>query len=136
MTTDRRRSPRRKIVRIEKVGKWGSVVYHHHLSCGHLETRKRASSTGEIACPWCLKAEEKDKELKALTRNPTVLAFDDALADEEIKIERARAAIASRFGVPQDAVDIKSEDVFGSLVIRSATVYLSAQDVARASNSQ
>jgi hypothetical protein len=136
MTTDRRRSPRRKIVRIEKIGKWGSVTYHHHLSCGHTESRKRASSTDEIACPWCLKTEAKDKEMKALTRNPTVIAFDNELADEEIKIERARAAVAGRFGVPQDAVDIKSEDVFGSLIIRSATVYLSAQDVARVTNSQ
>jgi len=136
MTTERRRSPRRKIIRIEKIGKWGDVTYHHHLSCGHMESRKRASPTNEIACPWCLKAEEKDKELRAMTRNPVVLAFDDALADEEIKIERARAAVASRFGVPQDAVDIKSEDVLGLLVIRSATVYLSAQDVARATNTQ
>jgi hypothetical protein len=136
MTTDRRRSPRRKILRIEKIGKWGSVTYHHHLSCGHMESRKRASTTSEIACPWCLKAEEKDKEIKALTRNPVLLNLDDTLADEEIKIEKARAAVASKFGVPQDAVDIKSEDVMGSLVIRSATIYLSAQDVARATNKQ
>jgi hypothetical protein len=136
MTTERRRAPRRKIVRIEKIGKWGSVTYHHHLSCGHMESRKREAPSDEIACPWCLRAEEKDKEIKSLTRAPIVLAFEDALADEEIKIERTRAALASKFGVPQDAVDVNSEDVMGTLVIRSATIYLSAQDVARATNNQ
>jgi hypothetical protein len=136
MTTEKRRSPRKKVVSVEKTGTWGNVRYKHVLSCGHSDTRAREVKPGkDVACEWCLRAEEKDQEIKALTRPPIVLAFDSSLADEEVKIERARAAIASKFGVPQDAVDVKAEDVSGTLVVRSATVYLSAQDVAIATGS-
>ncbi len=131
MTTERRRSPRRKITEIKRVGAWGDVSYHHVLSCGHTEIRKRASSTNELACAWCLRAEQKDSEIRALTRFRPIKTEDEALADDEVKIERARAALAARFAVPVDAVDVLSEDISGQLIIRSATIFLSAQDVTR-----
>lgn len=132
MTTERRRAPRRKIVSVEKTGRWGQLSYVHNLACGHNDVRKRAATTDEIACMWCLRAEEKDKELKKLTA-PAVQSvfYDDNLADQEIRIEKTRAALASRIGVPMEAVDISAEDISGELVIRSAIVYLSAKDVAR-----
>lgn len=132
MTTERRRAPRRKVVGIEKTGRWGNYVYSHELSCGHKDVRKRAATSSEIACMWCLRAEEKNIELKRLSAPPAQNVFyDDNLADEEIKIEKTRAALAAKIGVPMEAVDISAEDVAGALVIRSAIVYLSARDVAR-----
>lgn len=134
MTTERRKAPRRKITEIEKTGRWGNVSYLHHLSCGHIESRKRASATSEIACAWCLRAEQKNEEMKALVRVAPLPQIEPSLADEEVKIEKTRASLAIRFGVPQDAVDISVEDVAGILQIRSATIYLSASDVARATD--
>lgn len=131
MTTEHRRAPRRKIERIDKSGSWGKVEYRHHLSCGHIETRKRAAPTDEIACAWCLRAEQKDKEIKSLVgaKPPILLTAESEFVDDEIAIEKARATIAARFGIPVDAVDVASEDFNGRLVIRSATIYLSALDV-------
>lgn len=133
MTTERRRAPRRSITKIERSGSWGNVVYRHFLSCGHIEERKRASSTPELACTWCPKAEKKEQELKALIRPSLLSGYEPNLADQEIRIEKARASIAQRFEIPLDAVDIASEDVSGELIIRSATIYLSARDVMRIS---
>jgi hypothetical protein len=132
MTTERRRAPRKKITSIEKTGRWGHLVYHHKLECGHIDVRKRAATSDEIACMWCLRAEEQDVEIKKMTA-PLVqnVFYDDNLAAEETRIEKTRAAIAARIGVPMEAVDISSEDVAGLLVIRSAVVYLSARDIVR-----
>jgi hypothetical protein len=134
MTTERRRSPKRKILEIKKLGPWGDISYHHVLSCGHTEIRKRASSTKEIACPWCLRAAEKNNEIKALTRIPSsrIESEDELLANDEVRIERIRASLASRFAIPVDAVDVHCEDVSGQLIIKSATIFLSGQDVTRA----
>jgi hypothetical protein len=110
MTTERRKAPRRAIVSIEKIGAWGQLTYQHKLSCGHIDVRKRKASSSDIACMWCLRAKEKQVETR---------------------IEKTRAAIASRIGVPMEAVDVASEDINGQLVIRSAVVYLSSRDVIR-----
>jgi len=131
MTSERRRSPRRKIAEIKRVGAWGHVSYHHVLACGHTEIRKRAASTGELACAWCLRAEQKASEIRALVGPRVIRTEDEALADDEVKIERTRAALATRFSIPVDAVDVLSEDISGQLVIRSATIFLSARDVTR-----
>jgi hypothetical protein len=81
---------------------------------------------------WCLRAEEQAAELKKLTAPPIQSVFyDDNLAEEETRIEKTRAAIAARIGVPMEAVDVAAEDVNGVLVIRSAVVYLSARDIGR-----
>lgn len=131
MTTERRKAPRRQIVKIDKIGSWGNVSYHHHLDCGHVEIRNRTAPAPQIACVWCLRAGEKEKELKLLIRPSDISIEERSLVDDEIKIERSRAAIASRFGVPLDAVDISSEDYAGKLIIRGATIYLSPEDVDR-----
>ncbi|MFM9052455.1 MAG: hypothetical protein ACKOKF_09120 [Bacteroidota bacterium] len=131
MTTERRKAPRRQISRIDKVGSWGNVLYHHHLECGHVEIRKRTAPAPQIACAWCLRANEKDKEIKRLIRPADISISENNIVDDEIKIEQARAAIASRFAVPLDAVDISSEDYAGQLIIRGATIYLSPEDVDR-----
>lgn len=131
MTTERRRAPRRKITQIDKTGTWGKVEYRHLLSCGHVETRKRIAPSDEIACTWCLRAEAKEKEIRSLVaaQPRTLITVDSEAMDDEVAIERARSTIAARFGIPVDAVDVASEDFNGRLIIRNATIYLSANDV-------
>ena len=136
MTTEHRRAPRRKVTNIEKTGPWGKVVYLHHLECGHTESRKRAASTSELACAWCLRAKEKDKEIKSLSALPAIPDVEPNLADEEIKIEKLRSVVAARFAVPSEAIDISVEFVAGNLVIRHGIVYLSATDLARLANTR
>jgi len=130
VTTERRQSPRRKVKLVEKIGGWGKIEYIHHLSCGHSETRKRIAPSSEIACVRCLREEAMKKEIRALSRvSPLVVGNDDTFFDDELKIERTRAALAAKFGVPLDAIDVISEYISGKLIIRSATIYLSATDV-------
>jgi len=136
MTTERRKSPRRQVLRIEKVGSWGNVLYHHHLECGHVEIRNRVAPAQQIACAWCFRANEKDKEIKKLIRPTNISISENNIVDDEIRIEQSRAAIASRFAVPLDAVDISSEDYAGQLIIRGATIYLSPEDVDRISRNR
>jgi hypothetical protein len=132
MTTERRKAPRRAIVSIEKIGAWGQLTYQHKLSCGHIDVRKRKAASSDIACMWCLRAKEKQVELKSFTApSPMNVFYEDDLAEQETRIEKTRAAIASRIGVPMEAVDVASEDINGQLVIRSAVVYLSSRDVIR-----
>lgn len=129
MTTERRRSPRRKITQIAKIGSWGNILYHHHLSCGHIEVRKRPAPTDQIACAWCLRVEEKNEEFKKFKKPSMFSVSENSIVDDEIRIERSRAAIASNFGVPIDAVDVAVEDLSGQLIIMGATIYLSSEDV-------
>jgi len=131
MTTEHRRAPRRKVVSIDKVGKWGQVEYLHALECGHTESRKRVARTDEIACAWCLRTESRDDDIRSL--GTPLTAYDDgpSLVDEEIKIEKIRSILAARFGVPVDAVGLSVEDAAGSLVVKNCVIYLSSSDVAR-----
>ncbi|MEY3099473.1 MAG: hypothetical protein RIS63_361 [Bacteroidota bacterium] len=130
MTTERRQAPRKKIKLVEKAGSWGKLQYVHHLVCGHTETRKRLAPSSEIACVQCFREEQTKEEMRALSRvSPLVYGDDNSFIDEELKIERTRAALASKFGVPLDAIDVASEYLSSKLIIRSATIYLSALDV-------
>jgi hypothetical protein len=42
-----------------------------------------------------------------------------------------KAAIASRFKIPLEAIDIVATDISGNLVVKHALVFLSSSDVAR-----
>ena len=63
---ERRQAPKQKILSINRVGAWGKVRYEHKLDCGHSEILPRASSAKRIACTWCVKAQEKEEELRQL----------------------------------------------------------------------
>jgi hypothetical protein len=67
--------------------------------------------------------------MKSLVRGPILLIDEPDLGLEEMRIDKTRATLSSRFGVPLDAVDVMAEDINGKLVIRSAVIYLSALDV-------
>ena len=136
MTTDHRKAPRRNIVSVTKAGSWGNVTYRHELSCGHVEVRKRAAPTKDIACAWCFRARQRDAEMKSLVRGPFILSDEPDLSSQEMHIDKKRAALSSRFGVPLDAVDVMSEDINGELVIKNAVIYLSALDVEKLTRHQ
>jgi hypothetical protein len=139
VTTEHRKAPRRDVVEISREGAWGRVKYKHLLSCGHTEIRPRAATTPKLACAWCLKAEAKNQEMKALGAGVQTIQIDDInekLAAEEIDISRTKAIIATRFQIPIEAIDVVATDVNGNLVIQHALLFLSASDVARLSRNQ
>ena len=135
MTTEHRKAPRQDVVNISREGAWGKVEYRHLLSCGHTEVRARAASTPKLACAWCLRAVEKDGEMKALTAGalPVHVDINEKIAEEEIDISRMKAAIASKFKIPLEAIDLVVSDVSGNLVVKHALVFLSSSDIARLS---
>jgi len=136
MTTDHRKAPRKKILSVTKTGSWGNITYRHELSCGHVETRKRAATTEDIACAWCFRARQKNVEMKALIRGPFILTDEPDLSLEEMRLDKTRAALSSRFGIPLDAVDVIAEDINGKLIIKNAVIYLSAFDVEKLTRQQ
>lgn len=132
MTTEHRRAPRRDVTEIRRVGGWGNVKYHHVLSCGHIETRPRASTAPKLACVDCLRTESQVSEMKAITAPARVpLIGDDEMATAETEVSLMKATIASRFGVSSEAVDLVTADEGGILRIRYATVFLTERDVVR-----
>lgn len=133
MTTEHRRAPKREVVEITRAGAWGQVRYHHKLSCGHIESRPRAATSSTLACVWCLRAEEIDKEIKSLAapQIQTTQYVEQSITSFETSVEKLRAGLAAKFSVPIDAIDISIVDVNGELVIKSGLVFLSASDIAR-----
>lgn len=137
MTTEHRKAPRREVVEIRRVGGWGRVKYHHVLSCGHMETRPRASTSPKLACVECLRTETRVSEMKAIpppVRLP--VASDDEMATAETEFSLMRATIATRFGVPVESVDLVTTDDTGILRVRYATVFLTEKDVNRITNNR
>jgi hypothetical protein len=135
VTTEHRKAPRRDVVEVSREGAWGKVKYRHLLSCGHTEVRARVASTPKLACAWCLRATEKEQEMRALVAAPVqpYMDIDQKLAKEEIDISKIRATISSRFQIPLEAIDIVANDVNGQLVIKHALIFLSSSDVDRLS---
>jgi hypothetical protein len=135
-STEHRRSPRRDVTEIKKVGSWGNIEYHHFLSCGHVEKRPRASRAPKLACVWCLRSEEKEIEMKSLATPSQVRIVEERYADDETEIQNIRASLASRMNIPIEAVDVVVRDINGKLEIQHATVFLSALEVRRIAGHQ
>jgi len=135
MTTEHRKAPRRKIEDISRVGGWGNVKYHHHLECGHVEVRPRASSAPKLACVMCLKVTALDAELKKIPAPeeifPESIDFDETAGKDEVRINKIAATIASRFGVPVEAVSIQTQFSGGRLQVRAGHIFLGPNDVER-----
>ena len=128
----KRQAPKHFVKEIRKTGGWGTTRYEHVLECGHSEILPRASRAVKIACSWCVKAEEKENELKNLSlRSPEILDFDESMSQHEIELAKAKATLASVFGIPLEAIQLNSSDVAGNLQIGSAYIFLSARDVRR-----
>lgn len=135
MTTPRRKSPRRKVERIEKVGGWGNIRYLHHLECGHAESRPRASSAPKLGCAMCYKVGEVDEFVKTfeVLQNVNVASVDEPeiAGQDEIRIEQTYARLAKALGLPKEAITINTAVTQGGLEITSGFVYLSAADIHR-----
>jgi hypothetical protein len=132
VTTEHRRAPRRAVEEIRRVGPWGDVKYHHHLDCGHVEVRIRATRAPVLACVSCLRAAEKDIELKALTTlAPVNYDFDEQFVRAEVEVAKIKADLAKVLKVSAEAVDVVVLDSGGTLRVQSAIVFLSAADVRR-----
>lgn len=130
----RRQAPKRAVKEIRRVGTWGNVRYEHVLECGHSEYKPRASRADRLACMWCVKAIEKDEEMKSFTAPPpSIIAeyADDNTASSEIHLGRVRASLASVMKVPLEAIEIVASENRGVLEIRAAYVFLSAGDISR-----
>jgi|TARA_B110000263_G_C15027737_1_gene382542 hypothetical protein len=82
-----------------------------------------------------LKTAERDSEWRnpgAAEENSIIsVDYDAILGQDELFIERTRAALARELSVPSDAIDIVAVDAGGSLEIQSALVFLSVDDVNR-----
>jgi hypothetical protein len=135
-STEHRRSPRRDVTEIKKIGSWGNISYHHFLSCGHVEIRPRASRAPKLACAWCLRSEQKEIEMQSFSSPSQVRIQEDRYADDETEIYTIRAGLASRMNVPIEAVDVVVKDINGKLEIQHATVFLSAIEVRRIAGHQ
>jgi hypothetical protein len=138
MTTEHRKAPRRDVLEIRRIGNWGHVQYMHILSCGHMETRPRASASPKLACVECLRIDSRVIEMKSVASPARISdVTDDEMATAETEIYLAQATIASKFGVPIDSVDVVTVDDGGNLRVRYATVFLTEKDVRRiASNKE
>jgi hypothetical protein len=65
---------------------------------------------------------------------PSAIDSGATMGQDEIDIERTRAALATALSVPADAIDLIAIDADGSLEIQNALVFLSAHDVMRLAN--
>ncbi len=133
MTTERRRAPRRKVVQISREGAWGKVKYSHTLECGHTEVRARSAATSYLACAWCSRAEQKNKEIKALSAGAEIKYrdTDERYISNEISISKTRAALSAKFGIPLESIDVAVNDVNGIFQIQYALVFLSSSEIDR-----
>ena len=129
MTTEHRRAPRRKIVRIEKLGEWGEIKYSHFLSCGHKEDRSRKSSSRSLACVYCLKTVEAEKEVNRLMKSISSGIDEEDYLYQEEKINEIKASLSMRFRVPLESVDVVSNFEDGSLQVQYAVIFLSPSDI-------
>ncbi len=131
----RKAAPRQKVVRIDRVGSWGQVEYHHYLECGHIEVRKRAAATEVLACPNCVLAAAHQKEMEKSTKSDEIdeEIFDELgseLAMTETRAAQVRAALVAHFGVPLEAVDVVLEhDDDGVLRLQYGVILLSAAEI-------
>ena len=130
---NRKKAPQQEVVEIRRVGSWGRVTYQHKLACGHVESRKRPSTAPKIACTWCVQAERKDEELKALAiRQPDLIDIPDedilpaGLETAEEEAVAIKAAIVRALGCAAEAVDVVLEDNEGTLEVSGAIVFLDA----------
>lgn len=136
MEFNRKRAPQQKVIEIIKVGEWSKVQYLHKLECGHMETRKRASSTEKISCLGCVQAGQADRLLSSLAR-PVVVEppidetwIDDIaedIAHTEQEIGFIRAGIANSLGIANEAVDVVMEQTDEGMELSYVVVFLDAE---------
>lgn len=129
MTTEHRKAPRKRVTEILRVGTWGHVVYEHRLECGHTEKRPRVASSKHLACVQCLRSNNKELEIRALSQPAKTIEVD--LHNTEIQIARVKAKLSHALGVSLEQIDVSVVDKFGEQQITGAVLFLSQEDVIR-----
>jgi hypothetical protein len=80
----------------------------------------------------CLKVKELDAELTAVEEiSPESIDFDETAGKDEVRINKIAATIASRFGIPVEAVSIQSQFSGGRLQVGAGYIFLGPNDVER-----
>ena len=128
MATGRASAPKLAVIRVDRVGPWGSVSYHHLLECGHTEVRRRCAKVADkIACTKCQDIGERRSALADLASTSQAFQSDEEVAAEMTQEARIKANIAAMLGVPADTVDVALHPA------RRVTIFLSPQEVTRLS---
>jgi hypothetical protein len=116
------------VMRVDRVGAWGSVSYHHLLDCSHIEVRRRCAKVGDkIACTRCQDVLERRNALAEVAPASQAFHSDEDVAAEMTQEARIRANVAAMLGVPADTVDV------ALLPTRRITIFLSPAEVTRLS---
>jgi hypothetical protein len=124
-----RNAPRRDVITITKMGRYGHVVWAHQLICGHTLVRKRKSPTGIVGCVKCIDAEEFEELSEALAL-PQESPIDDGLSDAEAKAMKYKAILAGRFSIPSEQIDVGVRTgPDGMMRVDSATVFLTGRQL-------
>lgn len=138
---NKKSAPQHDILEIKRVGEWGKLEYHHRLSCGHTEIRKRPSKAPKIACAWCVIASDKQRELKALTIiQPPIVEevwdfYDDTVVDE-VRLANLRSGVAYALGCSQENIEVvASIDDDGNLRVNYVSVFLDYEQAQKLANS-
>lgn len=132
MTTEHRKAPRRLVESIDRVGEWGKIRYLHHLECGHIESRPRASSAPKLGCVKCLRANDGQFDEPLLKVNIPVVDFSAQMAEDEVTTSRIASQLAKTLGVPNEAIGLHQEiQENGRSNVQYAVVYLSRDDIFR-----
>jgi len=124
-------APRRSILKVEKRGDWGEVTYLHHLTCGHIEVRKRHAAGSVMACSGCVTA--ANFAAGNLPEPPSRdLHFDGSIADPlamaETEVAHIKAGLVSTFGIHPDAIDVA---VGASNEVKYVLVFLDSDSARR-----
>ena len=128
MATGRASAPKMTVARVDRVGPWGSVSYHHVLDCGHIEVRRRCAKVGDkIACTRCQDVLERRSALADQPMASQAFHSDEEIAAEMTQEARIRANVAAMLGIPADTIDVALNPS------RRILIFLSAQEVARLS---
>lgn len=128
MATSKANAPKLSVVRVDRVGPWGSVSYHHQLECSHIEVRRRCAKIGDkIACTRCQDVLERRTALADSAPISQAFQSDEEVAAEMTQEARIKANVAAMLGVPADTVDVALHPA------RRITIFLSSQEVARLS---
>jgi hypothetical protein len=88
-----------------------------------------------LACPQCVLADQQQKRFAELAE----VADDDELRDQlgsqlavsEKSVAQIKAALVSKFGLPDDAVEVIVDDDSGALVVSYAVVVLTLDEIRR-----
>lgn len=118
-----------------KTGGYGTTMWHHRLSCGHVESRKRREPA-EVDCAQCDDDARSRAELDSMP-DPEAPSPDSHAPEVAPEVEPdahaaalewsalARAVIASGFGIDPEQVQI----VAGDDGIEGGIVLLTPKDV-------